>query len=168
MAALNFPSSPTVGASYTANGKSWLWDGTRWVPDLTNYSTGMLPLMTNKSGQFLTNNGTVSNWIAAIQEHKIAMAANDIDVSLGNYFTKTFTAGAVSLTLSNVPASGTVAAGILEATNAGLATITYPSGSKWAGGTAPTLSSAGKDILGWYTHDGGTTINWLVLGKDVK
>lgn len=31
MAALNFPSSPTLNQIYTANGNSWKWDGTTWV-----------------------------------------------------------------------------------------------------------------------------------------
>ena len=30
MAALNFPSSPFTNEIYTANGKSWRWDGTSW------------------------------------------------------------------------------------------------------------------------------------------
>ena len=30
MAALDFPASPTLGQIYTANGKSWQWDGTTW------------------------------------------------------------------------------------------------------------------------------------------
>lgn len=31
MAALNFPSSPTLNQVYTANNRSWIWDGTSWV-----------------------------------------------------------------------------------------------------------------------------------------
>ena len=31
MAALNFPSSPTLNQIYTANNRSWIWDGTSWV-----------------------------------------------------------------------------------------------------------------------------------------
>jgi len=31
MAALVFPTSPTTGQIYTANGKSWIWDGQSWV-----------------------------------------------------------------------------------------------------------------------------------------
>lgn len=30
MAALNFPSSPTVDDLYTANGKTWKWNGVSW------------------------------------------------------------------------------------------------------------------------------------------
>lgn len=39
---------------------------------------------------------------------------------------------------------------------------------KWAGGTAPTLTASGRDALGFYTYDGGTTWTGLVLGKDIK
>jgi hypothetical protein len=31
MAALNFPSSPSVNDTYTANGRTWRWNGTSWV-----------------------------------------------------------------------------------------------------------------------------------------
>jgi hypothetical protein len=72
------------------------------------------------------------------------------------------------LTVSNVPASGTAISFILDLTNGGSATITWWTGVKWASGTAPTLTSAGRDLLGFFTHDGGTTWNGLVLAKDVK
>lgn len=106
--------------------------------------------------------------ITGLRETRTAIGASDIDLSAGNYFTRSFTAGAVSLTISNVPASGTTASFILETTNAGLATITWPTNTRWAGGTAPTLTTSGKDILGAYTHDAGANWNFLVLGKDVK
>jgi hypothetical protein len=31
MAALDFPSSPSVGQTYSANGRTWQWDGQSWV-----------------------------------------------------------------------------------------------------------------------------------------
>ena len=120
-------------------------------------------------GVFLGLNALVAllTWLHC---RKSARATNDTkEYFLANSgLNWVFIAGSITLTMSGFPASGTVAAGILEATNAGLATITYPTGSKWAGGTAPALTSAGKDVLGYYSHDGGTTINWFVLGKDVK
>jgi hypothetical protein len=33
--ALNFPDSPTVGDTYTAAGRTWVWDGTTWNNDAT-------------------------------------------------------------------------------------------------------------------------------------
>jgi len=33
MAALDFPANPTNGQSYTANSKTWVWNGTSWVND---------------------------------------------------------------------------------------------------------------------------------------
>ena len=105
--------------------------------------------------------------LTGLREVKVAMAANNIDVATGNLFTKTIS-GATTLTTSNVPASGTLASFILDLTNGGSATITWWSGVKWAGGTAPTLTAAGRDVLGFYTHDGGTTWTGLLLGKDAK
>ena len=95
------------------------------------------------------------------------MAANNIDLLLGNLFTKTIS-GATTLTVSNVPTTGTVGYIILELTNAGSATVTWFSGVKWEGGTAPTLTAAGKDIISMYTHDDGTTWNVNSIKKDVK
>lgn len=105
--------------------------------------------------------------ITGLKEVSIAMGANDIDLSLGNHFTKTIS-GATIFTVSNVATSGTVNSFILELTNAGSATITWFGGVKWASGTAPTLTTSGVDILGFYTKDGGTTYRGLVLAKDSK
>lgn len=115
-----------------------------------------------------TNSATLTNKIIqATKEVKVAVAASNIDLSLGNVFTRTIS-GVTSLTVSNVPTTGTVISFILDLTNGGSAAITWWSGLKWAGGTAPTLTTAGRDVLGFFTHDGGTTWTGLVLGKDVK
>jgi hypothetical protein len=36
MAALNFPTSPTIGDTHTENSKSWRWDGTTWLSITTS------------------------------------------------------------------------------------------------------------------------------------
>lgn len=109
----------------------------------------------------------VNTVLVGTREARVVMPANDINLLNGNYFTRTIS-GATTLTVSNVPATGTAASFILDLTNGGSATITWWSGVKWAGGTAPTLTAAGRDVLGFFTHDGGTTWTGLVLGKDVK
>lgn len=174
MAALNFPSSPNVNDTYTANGKSWKWDGISWVsynfllvdPKITLGGTY------GASGQAIISQGSGNppvwgSTIVALKEIKTAVGASDIDLSAGNYFTKTISAN-TTFTVSNAPASGTAASFILELTNGGSNTVTWFSGVKWAGGTAPTLTASGVDILSFYSHDGGVTWRGLVLAKDSK
>lgn len=98
-----------------------------------------------------------------LKETKVAMGANNIDLSAGNYFTKTIS-GATTLTVSNVASTGSVSAFVLELTNGGSATVTWFSGVTWAAATPPTLTAAGVDTLAFFTTDGGTTYRGFVLG----
>jgi hypothetical protein len=98
---------------------------------------------------------------------KTAIAASAIDLALGDYFTKTI-AGNTTFTLSNVPAAGLAASFILDLTNGGAYAVTWWAGVKWANGSVPALTAAGRDAIGFYTHDGGTTWTGLILGKDIK
>ena len=91
-------------------------------------------------------------------ETKVAMAANDVDLSAGNVFTKTIS-GAQTLTFSNPPATGKAGAFTLILTNGGSATVTFINSTgtvKWAAATAPTLTAAGVDVLTFTTIDAGT------------
>lgn len=58
---------------------------------------------------------------------------------------------------------------MFELKNGGSATVVnWPLSVKWAGGTKPTLTSAGVDILGFYSYDGGITWRGVLLSKDSK
>lgn len=105
--------------------------------------------------------------ITGLRETRVAVAASAIDLATGNYFSKTIST-TTTFTVSNTPTTGTAASFILDLTNGGAATVNWWAGMKWAGGTAPTLTTSGRDVLGFFTHDGGTTWTGLVLGKDVK
>lgn len=146
------------------------------ISELTAASSanGTMEFETNDSGISKKVTGTqlktfMSNapTLVGTKETKVAVSASAIDVATGNYFSKTIST-ATTFTVSNVPTTGTAVSFILDLTNGGSATITWWSGMKWAAGTAPTLTSAGRDVLGFFTHDGGTTWTGLVLGKDVK
>ena len=108
----------------------------------------------------------VQSFGKGVQETYSAVAASNIDVTAGGVFAKTIS-GATTFTVSNVPAAGAVASFILELTNPGT-NVTFWAGVKWPGGTAPTLTAAGVDVLGFYTRDGGTTWRGMVLAKDSK
>lgn len=116
--------------------------------------------------QTLTNKTLTAPIIDAAKSTVVAVAASAIDCAAGSYFTKTAT-GALSWTVTNVPASGAFSF-ILELTNGGLGAQTWMSGIKWPGGTAPVLASAGVDVLGFITDDGGTTWRGVQLMKDSK
>jgi len=131
------------------------------ITDLDKYTQAQVDAALNLKANSL--NPTITG----LKETSVAMVANDIDLSLGNHFTKTIS-GATTFTVSNVATTGTVNSFILELTNAGSATITWFAGVKFAGGVAPTLTTSGVDILGFYTKDGGTTYRGIVLAKDSK
>lgn len=104
--------------------------------------------------------------IVSLKETKVAMAANAIDLSLGNYFSKTIS-GTTIFSVTNVPSSGVVGTFTLDLTNGGSAGITWMTGTKWVGGVTPTLTTSGRDVLSFFTHDGGTTWNGMVVGKSM-
>jgi hypothetical protein len=107
---------------------------------------------------------TAAQTMTALKETKVAMGANDIDLSAGNYFTYTLS-GAQTLTVSNVASSGSVAAFVIDITNGGSAALTFFSGVTWNAATAPTLTASGVDTLAFFTYDGGTTWRGFVLGQ---
>lgn len=100
-------------------------------------------------------------------ETKTVIGAATITVASGSVFTKTATSG-LTFSVAGVSTTGLVNSFILELTNGGAYTITWWSGVEWPAGTAPTLTTAGTDVLGFYTHDGGTTWRGLVLGLDLS
>jgi hypothetical protein len=133
--------------------------------DSTNWAElGGTGNVTTDGTQTLTN-----KTLTGVKETRTTIADSPptINLNLGSYFTMTVT-GNRSFTVSNVPASGTAAAFVLELTNAGSYVITWMTGTDWDQGVAPTLTASGKDILGFYSHDGGTTWNGFLLAKDSK
>ena len=85
-----------------------------------------------------------------------AVAANDVNLELGNVQTKTISSAA-TLTFSNPPATGSAGSFTLILTNGGSATVTWPTSIDWPAATAPALTAAGVDVLFFTTIDAGTT-----------
>ena len=96
-------------------------------------------------------------------ETKVAMAAHAVDLELGNVFTYTLSGGQ-TVTFTNPAASGTACSFTMIITNGGSATLTWPSSVDWAAATAPTLSSAGVDVLTFTSIDGGTIWYGIAAG----
>lgn len=160
--------SNVTGVVAVANGGTGLTAlGTGIVTFLgTPSSANLLAAVTDETGTGLVSFNTTPTFVG-LRQTRIAIPASDINLATGDYFTRTIS-GATTLTVSNTPTTGTAQSFILDLTNGGAGAITWFSGTKWVGGTAPTLTVAGRDVLGFFTHDGGTNWTGLVLGKDVK
>ena len=100
--------------------------------------------------------GTELDLAGRYAQTSIAVAALNIDCSLGNYFTKTVD-GSVTFTVSNIPASRTYSFALHIYHTSG--TITWFSGVRWPRNIAPTLTTARQHTFIFTTHDGGT--NWF-------
>lgn len=137
------------------------------IDDLKNIETTSGDVQTALDTKLSSSGGTMTGAITSLRETAVAMGANDINLSQGNFFTKTIS-GAATLTVSNVPTTGQVISFVLKLTNGGSSAVTWFAGVKWAGGTAPTLTAAGVDTLGFLTHDGGTTWYGYKMALDSK
>lgn len=102
-----------------------------------------------------------------IDKTQAVVSASEFDLSAASLFTKTISAN-TTFTVSGTEVAGKVSSFMVEITNGGAYTVTWFSGVKWASGTAPTLTSAGTDVLCFYTYDGGTTWRGLVAAQDIK
>jgi hypothetical protein len=157
----------------TDTNKIKLGDGATVWTSLGYFETGEVTLaasqvFTNKTITFADNTltgvaPTSQPTLTGVKETKVAMAAAEIDLATGNYFTKTIS-GIITLTVANTAASGSVSAFVLELTNGGSAAVTFFSGVTWAAATPPTLTASGVDNLAFFTSDGGTTWRGFVLG----
>ena len=124
-------------------------------------------IINSKLGNYLPlSGGKMTGAITSVKETRNILTTNNIDLATANVFVKTIV-GVTNFTLSNKAAAGSVNSFILELTNAGT-NVTFWAGVKWAGGIQPTLTPAGTDILGFYSHDGGTTWRGILLSKDSK
>jgi hypothetical protein len=116
-------------------------DATAALPKAGGVMTGEVDILTQRAKEVAL--GSISG-------------AQALDLDLAMAFSMTIT-GATTLSFSNVPSGGSFVIGvILQITNGG-SDITWPGTVEWAGGTAPTLTAAGTDIVTLVSFDDGTT-----------
>ena len=111
-------------------------------------------LKTKKQTEIVNVVGTVSG-------------ATAINFALGNVATAVLASGG-SFTISNAPASGVYGKFIFILTNGGTVADPWHASVKFAGGTTPTLTTSGVDILTFETIDNGATWFAVVEGLDMK
>lgn len=100
-----------------------------------------------------------------------ASSTTTLDIANGNIFDLSHGTDITTLTISNVPATGTVCNITIIRTKdaSGTArTITWPASFKWGGAVAPTLTQTAGcvDIINAFTKNGGTT--WFAFASGLN
>ena len=90
-----------------------------------------------------------------------------VDMTSANFFSATL-GSATTFAFTNPCASGDFGGFVMELTNGGSATVTWPASVDWTGGSAPTLTSSGVDLLVFVTRDAGTTYRGMAASLDSK
>lgn len=144
----------------------------------TPTSANLAAALTDETGTganvFATSPTLTTPTITGLKETKTAPSISSgtltLDCSVGNVFAVSLNASITTLSFTNVPSNGTAYGLTLMLTADGTArTITWGSAVKWAGGTAPTLTStnAKVDVYVLVTHDGGTTWYAFTSGQNL-
>ena len=90
-----------------------------------------------------------------------------IDLTAGNVVTATVSTSTQTFTFTNPSATGKACSFTLILTNGGSQTVNWPSSVDWAGGSAPSLTSSGIDVLTFTTVDAGTIWYGFAAGLDM-
>lgn len=114
-----------------------------------------------QNSRALTNYGATHNALGS------GSGTRTINLQDGNYVSATVT-GATTWVFSDPLASPNACGFVLELTNGGSATVNWPTSVRWAGGTAPTLTADGVDLLTFITDDGGSNWRGVVSSLDNK
>ena len=133
-----------TGKAYYSHGGNWIALAKESAPAIAN--------------AVMTNYTETINPIGSI-----GGGTQDIDFSLGNIVTGTVDTSTTTFTFSNVPASGGSSITLIL-TNGGSQTVNWPASVTWPGGSAPTLTASGVDVLSLITVDGGTTFRGFTGG----
>jgi hypothetical protein len=105
----------------------------------------------------------------SVSSPTISSGTLTLNLETSNIFTVSLNAAITTITITNVPASGSGASFTLIFTADGTPrSVTWPTSIKWAGGTAPTITStSGKaDSFAFFSSDGGTSWQGYVGGQN--
>ncbi len=132
--------------------------GTNLAVTSTTLNTGVLGL-------------TLKNYKETVDTNATATGAVTLNMNNGNVHNLTLT-GNVTLTFSNAATAGLRSELMINLVQdaTGSRIVTWPAAVKWAGGTAPTLTTtaAATDIMTLFTIDAGTTWFGSVIGLNLS
>lgn len=123
------------------------------------------------NGNVLLWSSTANNWkpgYVPFNQNNIGnITGNQIfDATSAAYFTATVTGNVtVYFTFDTTSPVNVI---MIELTNGGAYTVTWPASTKWPSGAPPTLTTSGVDLLVFVSRDGGTTWRGVVAQQDSR
>ncbi len=143
---------------------------------LTDGSNGDITFATNGTGAVVFSDDVVSrpqlkDYAETLYANGTKTSAFDLDLTNGNVQSFTVGSGTFNVGITNSLSSHSNSITVII-TNGGAGTVSFVSGTnagggnavKFAGGTAPTLTSSGTDVLTFTTFDGGTNFFGFAAG----
>ena len=162
---------PTVG------GSSGVW-GNELNTTLDDIDTDLQAVKDNADDAVLRSTDSTATAVTFLRQPQYQdvnlgtpmSASETIDLDNGRLFHGTHPgSGTVTFSMANVPLSGRLTYFQIEITDGGAGSgISWPAGFPWPGGSPPSLSVSGTDIISVYTRDGGTTFQAILAGQDMQ
>ena len=160
------PTGGGVEFAGAASGITTLAAGNTTITGFANVSTTLQVggISTLAANLVMANNNITRPILTGYTEHEIANTAAtgsySLDCGAANFFDLTLT-GNITIAPTNIPPATRVWSGSIAAKQdaTGGRTITWPAGTKYAGGVSPpaTTTANALDIWSIMTYDGGTT-----------
>ena len=174
MTALNFPSNPTLSQTHTANGRTWVWDGSAWMtlPSVYDADWAAIAGLTGTSG-FLKKTGInqwaldTSTYLTGNQSITVSgdatgSGATSISLTLANSGVTAGTYGnATSIPQFSVDAKGR----ITSVTNVA---VSIPSGSLTFTGDVTGTGNTGASTALTLANSGVTAGAYIKVTVDAK
>lgn len=169
--------SASTAGTFTTSGAFPLTLTTTASTNVTLPTTGTLitNAVTTLSSLVSVSTITTGTWSANVQDYTESLVSTAssgssyaMNIANGNVFSIELTANC-TLSFSNVPASNVVSVTIaLVQDGTGSRTVTWPTGTIWPGGTAPTLTTTANhvDVFTMITMNNGTTWRAFTAGQN--
>lgn len=106
-------------------------------------------------------------WLGQVQTVTASTVTTEIDYSLGRHVVMALNAD-TALSVVEWDETGEVNRLTLEIHSSGTRAITWPGAVKWSGGTPPTLTGNGIDIIILTTTNAGAEIFGFAAGLDMS
>lgn len=162
----NFGTLSDVTITSVASGEILKWNGSAWInttlagADILSTSGGTLTGFLDVADYELRQ-PKIKDYSEVVNALGNVTGATSIDLTLGNIVTATVTGDTTFSFVNPSVAANTASSFTLILQNGGNFAITWPSGSPpevwWGGGSTPTLTVSGYDVITFFTTDGGST-----------